>query len=90
MTPAEYIVLFVLVAIMGAGLPGLGDAALIAAGTLAGEGRLKVGVVLATAMAAWMLGSVAGYEIGARSSPSGWGSGPPTRSGVSLDSAVGW
>jgi membrane protein DedA with SNARE-associated domain len=63
---AEYIVLFVLVATMGAGLPGLGDASLIAAGTLAGEGRLNVGIVLATAMVAWMLGSVAGYEIGVR------------------------
>jgi len=66
MTAAEYIVLFVLVAIMGAGLPGPGDASLIAAGTLAGEGRLNVGVVLAISMAAWMLGSVAGYEIGVR------------------------
>jgi membrane protein DedA with SNARE-associated domain len=63
---AEYTVLFVLVATMGAGLPGLGDASLIAAGTLAGEGRLNVGIVLATAMVAWMLGSVAGYEIGVR------------------------
>jgi membrane protein DedA with SNARE-associated domain len=63
---AEYIVLFVLVATMGAGLPGLGDASLIAAGTLAGEGKLNVGIVLATAMVAWMLGSVAGYEIGVR------------------------
>src|SRR5579864_775753 len=66
MIPAEYIVLFVLVAIMGAGLPGPGDAALIAAGTLAGEGKLNVGVVLATAMVAWMLGSVIGFEIGVR------------------------
>ena len=61
---SEYIILFVLVAIMGAGLPGLGDAALIGAGTLAGEGRLNVGIVLATAMAAWMIGSLAGYEFG--------------------------
>ena len=51
---------------MGAGLPVLGDASLIAAGTLAGEGRLNIGVVLATAMVAWMLGSLAGYEIGIR------------------------
>ncbi len=64
MNLSEYIVLFVLVAIMGAGLPGPGDASLIAAGTLAGEGRLNVGIVLATAMAAWMLGSLGGYEIG--------------------------
>lgn len=63
---SEYIVLLALVVIMGAGLPGPGDASLIAAGALAGEGRLNIGIVLATAMVAWMLGSVAGYEIGAR------------------------
>jgi len=61
---SEYAVLFVLVAILGAGLPGPGDAALIAAGTLAGEGRLNVWIVLAVSMTAWMLGSVGGFEIG--------------------------
>ena len=50
MSVAEYIIMFVLVAIMGAGLPGPGDAALIAAGTLAGEGKLNVWIVLASAM----------------------------------------
>ena len=50
----------------GAGLPGPGDASLIAAGTLAGEGRLNVAIVLAVSAAAWMLGSVVGYEIGFR------------------------
>lgn len=64
MALSEYIIMFVLVAVLGAGLPGPGDAALIAAGTLAGEGRLNVWIVLGLAMAAWMLGSVAGYEIG--------------------------
>ncbi len=63
---AEYIVLLVLVASMGAGLPALGDASLIAAGTLAGEGRLNVGVVVAVSMAGWILGSLAGYQIGIR------------------------
>lgn len=63
---AEYIILFVLVAVLGAGLPGPGDAALLAAGTLAGEGRLNIWIVLAVALAAWMLGSVVGYEIGVR------------------------
>ena len=67
---SEYVLLFVFVAIMGAGLPGLGDASLIAAGTLAGEGKLNVWVVLATAMVAWMLGSAIGFEIG-------WGGGRP-------------
>ncbi len=63
-TVSEYVVLFALVAILGAGLPGLGDAALIAAGTLAGEGRLNVWIVLAVSMTAWMLGSVGGYWVG--------------------------
>ena len=60
----EYVLLFVLVVIMGTGVPGPGEAALIAAGTLAGEGRLIVGIVLATAIVAWMLGSAAGWEVG--------------------------
>jgi membrane protein DedA with SNARE-associated domain len=64
MNLSEYIVLFVFVAIMGAGVPGLGDAALIGAGTLAGEGKLNVWAVLATAIVAWMIGSLGGYEIG--------------------------
>jgi membrane protein DedA with SNARE-associated domain len=62
----EYIVLLVLAASTGAGVPGPGDACVIAAGTLAGEGRLNVWVVLAAAMAGWLLGSVAGYEVGRR------------------------
>ena len=61
---AEYAIMFVLVAIMGAGLPGPGDASLIAAGTLAGEGKLNVWIVLAGAMVAWMLGSVIGFSVG--------------------------
>jgi membrane protein DedA with SNARE-associated domain len=64
MSLSEYIVMFALVAIMGAGLPGPGDASLIAAGTLAGEGKLNLWIVLASAMVAWMLGSVIGYAIG--------------------------
>ncbi len=64
MTVTEYIVLFALVAVMGAGVPGPGDASLMAAGTLAGEGRLNVWIVLAVSMTAWMIGSVAGYEVG--------------------------
>jgi hypothetical protein len=64
MSLPEYIVLSRSVT-MGVGLPVLGYGSLIAAGTLAGEGRLNVGVVLATAVAAWMLGSLIGYEIGA-------------------------
>jgi membrane protein DedA with SNARE-associated domain len=66
MTLSEYIILFLLVVSTGAGIPGPGDAAMIAAGTLAGEGRLKLGVVVAVSVAGWLLGSLAGYEIGLR------------------------
>src|SRR6516162_7762787 len=62
---SEYAIMFVLVAIMGAGIPGPGDASLIAAGALAGEGKLNIWIVLVTAMVAWMVGSVAGFAIGA-------------------------
>jgi len=64
MSLAEYIIMFVFVTIMGFGLPGPGEASLIAAGTLAGEGRLNIWIVLALGMIAWMLGSVAGYAFG--------------------------
>jgi len=63
---AEYIIFFVLVMSTGAGVPGPGDASMIAAGTLAGEGRLNVGVVAVTSIVAWMLGSLVGYEVGLR------------------------
>ena len=63
---SEYIVMFVLVVIMGTGVPGGGDASLLTAGTLAGEGRLYVWAVFVTGMAAWMLGSSIGYAIGVR------------------------
>ena len=66
MRVSEYAVMFVLVTIMGAGIPGPGDASLIAAGALAGEGKLNIWIVLATAAVAWMLGSVIGFVIGAR------------------------
>jgi membrane-associated protein len=66
MSLTEYIVMFVFVLVLGFGLPGPGDASLIAAGTLAGEGRLNVWVVLGLGMVAWMLGSVAGYAFGDR------------------------
>ena len=62
---SEYAIMFVCVAIMGAGIPGLGDATLIAAGALAGDGKLNIWVVLITAGVAWMLGSVIGFAIGA-------------------------
>ena len=65
MSLSEYGVMFVLVVIMGAGIPGPGDASLIAAGALAGEGKLNIWIVLVTAGVAWLLGSVIGFVIGA-------------------------
>ena len=66
MDVTEYIILFLLVVSAGAGIPVLGDSAMIAAGTLAGEGRLKIGVVVLVSAVGWLLGSLAGYEIGLR------------------------
>src|SRR5262245_18416835 len=66
MSLSEYAVMFVLVTIMGAGIPGPRDASLFAAGALAGEGKLNIWIVLASAMVAWMLGSAIGFVIGAR------------------------
>jgi membrane protein DedA with SNARE-associated domain len=63
---AEYVIFSVLVVTTGAGIPGPGDAAMIAAGALAGEGRLNIGVVLVASIVAWMLGSLAGYQVGLR------------------------
>lgn len=66
MTLSEYAIMFAFVVLLGAGLPGPGDASLIAAGTLAGEGKLNVWIVLAVGMVAWLLGSVIGFVIGER------------------------
>ena len=63
---SEYVLMFAFVALLGAGVPGLGDASLLAAGTLAGEGRLNVWIVAGLALAAWMVGCVAGYWVGFR------------------------
>src|SRR5262249_4433477 len=65
MSLAEYGIMFVLVAIMGAGIPGPGDASLIAAGALAGEGKLNIWVVPVSATGARVLGAAIGFAIGA-------------------------
>jgi membrane-associated protein len=39
---------------------------MIAAGTLAGEGRLNIGVVVVTSIMGWLLGSLTGYATGHR------------------------
>jgi membrane protein DedA with SNARE-associated domain len=63
---SEYLVMFGFVVLLGAGVPGPGDAALLAAGTLAGEGRLNVWIVAGLALAAWMVGAMLGYWVGFR------------------------
>lgn len=64
MSPVEYGLVFLLVAVLGMGIPGPGDASLIAAGTAAGEGRLNIWVAIGVAAAAWAVGSTLGYEFG--------------------------
>ncbi len=59
--------MFLLVVLLGAGIPGPGDAALITAGALAGDGRVNIVAVLVVAFIAWMIGSLLGYFFGLRS-----------------------
>ncbi|GAB2723623.1 hypothetical protein GCM10010442_51050 [Kitasatospora kifunensis] len=66
MTVVEYVLLFLLAMISGFGLPGPGDASMIAAGTLAGEGKLNIWIVLGISMTAWLAGSVVGFVVGFR------------------------
>ncbi len=60
----EYAALFVLAAISAMGFPGPGDSALIAAGLLAADGDLSLGVVLVTACIACLVGRALGYWLG--------------------------
>ena len=53
-----------LLALSWAGIPVAGQAALIAAGVLAGDGELSISVVLVVGMAASALGGVAAYLVG--------------------------
>lgn len=59
-----YAGLFVLLALSWAGIPVAGQAALIAAGVLAGEGELSISVVLVVGIAASAIGGVAAYLVG--------------------------
>jgi membrane-associated protein len=59
-----FVGVFLFVALLGAGIPGPGDASLIAAGSLAGEGKLSIWIVLEVAFLAWMVGSLVGYVVG--------------------------
>jgi membrane protein DedA with SNARE-associated domain len=61
---AGYPLLFVLVMCESSGVPIPGETALIAAAVLASEGKLQIGVVIALAAAAAIVGDNIGYLIG--------------------------
>src|SRR5271167_2202842 len=59
-----YIALFALVALESAGVPMPGETALVSAAVLAAHGDLHIGLVIACAAAAAIVGDNAGYWIG--------------------------
>lgn len=59
-----YFAVFVLVALESAGVPMPGETALVSAAVLAGRGDLHIGLVIACAAAAAILGDNAGYWLG--------------------------
>jgi membrane protein DedA with SNARE-associated domain len=62
----EYAALLALAVLGGVGLPGPGDAGLIAAALLAAEGHLSLAVVLVVAYIGSLAGRIFGYQIGAK------------------------
>ncbi|HEY2053169.1 MAG TPA: hypothetical protein VGH14_04450 [Solirubrobacterales bacterium] len=70
MEAAEYAILLVLAAVGGVGIPGLGDAALIAAALAAADGQLSIAVVLIVAFLGHVIGRWIAYRLGA------WGGRP--------------
>ena len=61
-----YLVLFALVTLGWAGIPGIGATVLGAATALASQGRLSITAVLLVAVIAVEVGGMAGYSIGVR------------------------
>jgi len=59
-----YIGIFVLVALESAGVPMPGETALVSGAVLAGRGDLHIGLVIACAATAAILGDNAGYWVG--------------------------
>src|SRR5438876_11003610 len=59
-----YVVLFVLVALESLGIPLPGETALVTAAALAALGHLSISAVIATAVAAAIIGDNGGYWIG--------------------------
>jgi membrane protein DedA with SNARE-associated domain len=65
-TQLGYTALFGLILAESAGVPLPGETALLTAGVLAGAGRLSLAAVVATAVAAAVLGDTLGYWLGRR------------------------
>ncbi len=59
-----YLAIFVLVALESAGVPMPGETALVSAAVLAGRNELHIGLVIACAAAAAVVGDNAGYWVG--------------------------
>jgi membrane protein DedA with SNARE-associated domain len=70
--PAAYAILFALLALAWAGLPTAGQAALVAAGVLASQGRLDIGLVLVAGTAGSIVGGIAGYVLGLKGGRAAW------------------
>ncbi|HEX4627201.1 MAG TPA: bifunctional DedA family/phosphatase PAP2 family protein [Gemmatimonadales bacterium] len=64
-----YIVLFLLVGLESLGVPLPGETALVTAAALAGLGDLSIEAVIATAIAAAILGDTGGYWVGRNGGP---------------------
>ena len=69
---AVYAILFALLALAWAGLPTAGQAALVAAGVLAGDGRLDIVAVTIVGTAGSAVGGVAGYVLGRKGGRRAW------------------
>lgn len=94
MEATEYAILGVLAAVGGVGVPGPGDAALIAAALAAADGQLSIAVVLVVAFVGHVIGRWTAYQLGARGGRPliehpGWFEGARTRAVAKGDEVFG-
>jgi membrane protein DedA with SNARE-associated domain len=69
---AAYSILFALLALAWAGLPTAGQAALVGAGVLAGNGQLDIVTVVIVGTAGSFVGGIAGYVLGLKGGRAAW------------------